>query len=259
MTRQPMQAISKVEGRVSCIPNNREIHLLLSQPALLYRQPAVPPDIPGQALCIKPTGRLSDYGPTCAQQRGALPAAAQRHLSIRVHGHLGALHRPSATLKHLTGAGISGDDYVHAQNVWETFGCAHMGDYHDLYLHTVLLLADIFKASARPACSSSVAPAHYYTSPGLSWDTRLKKMGVELELLTDCDQHLFIKKGMHSGISMLSKRYAQAINPQVDSYVPSKPPTRILYLDGNNLYGWAMSQLLPTGLSEGQHQVSAHF
>ena len=43
-------------------------------------------------------------------------------------------------------------------------------------------------------------PAHYYTSPGLSWDALLKKTGVELELLTDYDQHLFIEKGMR-GVS----------------------------------------------------------
>jgi hypothetical protein len=28
-------------------------------------------------------------------------------------------------------------------------------------------------------------PAHYYTSPGLSWDALLKKTGEELELRTD--------------------------------------------------------------------------
>ena len=43
-------------------------------------------------------------------------------------------------------------------------------------------------------------PAHYYTAPGLSWDALLKKTGVELELLTDLDMHLFMKKGMLGGI-----------------------------------------------------------
>ena len=48
-------------------------------------------------------------------------------------------------------------------------------------------------------------PAHYYTSPGLSWDALLKKIGVELELFIDYDQHRFIEKGMHGGISIVSK------------------------------------------------------
>ena len=68
----------------------------------------------------------------------------------------------------------------------------------------------------------------------------------ELELLTDYDQHLFIDKGMRGGISMASKRYAKANNPLVEGYDPEKPNIHILYLDANNLYGWAMSQYLPT-------------
>ena len=70
---------------------------------------------------------------------------------------------------------------------------------------------------------------------------------MELELLTDYDQHLFIEKGMRGGISMVSKRYAKANNPLIDGYDSSKSKTYILYLDANNLYGWAMSQPLPTG------------
>lgn len=33
----------------------------------------------------------------------------------------------------------------------------------------------------------------------------------------------------------------------MDSYDKSKESISIVYLDANNLYGWAMSQLLPTG------------
>ena len=112
----------------------------------------------------------------------------------------------------------------------------------------MLLLADVFE-TFRKTCLSQYGldPAHYYTSPGLSWDALLKKTGVELELLTDYDQHLFIEKGMRGGISMVSKRHAKANNPLVEGYDPKKNSSHILYLDANNLYGWAMSQALPTG------------
>ena len=46
---------------------------------------------------------------------------------------------------------------------------------------------------------------------------------------------------------MVSKRHAKANNHLVDGYNTEKPSSYILYLDANNLYGWAMSQPLPTG------------
>ena len=100
---------------------------------------------------------------------------------------------------------INEDDYAHAQRVWETFGCYNLGDYHDLYNRTdVLLLADVFE-TFRKTCIQQYGldSAHYYTSPGLSWDALLKKTGAELELLTDYDQHLFIEKGCLHGLKAL--------------------------------------------------------
>ena len=42
--------------------------------------------------------------------------------------------------------GISEQQYEHAQKVWGTSGLRTMGDYHDLYLKSdILLLADIFE------------------------------------------------------------------------------------------------------------------
>ena len=148
----------------------------------------------------------------------------------------------------LSDAHIGDDDYAHAQKVWEAFGCETLGDYSDLYCRTdVLLLADVFETFRR-TCQEQYGldPSQYYTSPGLSWDALLKKTGVELELLTDYDQHLFIEKGMRGGISMASKRHARANNPMVEGYDPGRPSSHILYLDTNNLYGWAMIQYLPT-------------
>ena len=99
-------------------------------------------------------------------------------------------------------------------------------------------LADVFE-TFRKTCfrQYGLDPAHYYTSQGLSWDALLKKTGVELELLTDYDQHLFIEKGMRGGISVVSKCHAKANNPLVDGYDQEKPSRHILYLDANNLYG----------------------
>lgn len=124
----------------------------------------------------------------------------------------------------------------------------NIGDYHDLYLRTdVLLLADIFETFQNTSLQEyGLDPAHYYTSPGLSWHALLKKTGVELELLTYYNMHLFIEKGLRGGTCALPKRYAKTNNPMVEGFDRSKPPTWITYLDANNLYGWAMSQPLPT-------------
>jgi len=65
---------------------------------------------------------------------------------------------------------ITDEQYQHAQNVWKTFKLKSMGDYHDLYLKSdVLLLADVFE-NFRKTCLQyyKLDPCHYFTSPGLS-------------------------------------------------------------------------------------------
>ena len=148
----------------------------------------------------------------------------------------------------LTGEDISNEDYNHAKQVWSTFHCQSLQDYHDLYLLTdTLLLADIFE-NFRKTCINTynLDPAHYYTVPGLSWDAALKYTGAKLDTITDIDQHLFLERGMRGGISVITHRHAQANNPLLEDYNPEKPISYIVYLDKNNLYEWAMSQPLPT-------------
>lgn len=66
---------------------------------------------------------------------------------------------------------ISDTDYNHAVRVFETFNCQNMGDYHDLYLKSdVLLPADVFE-NVRSVClkAYNLDSCHFYTSPGLAW------------------------------------------------------------------------------------------
>ena len=47
---------------------------------------------------------------------------------------------------------LSEDDYQRTQKVWEEFGIHDLGDYHNLYLKTdVVLLADVFEVLDLPA------------------------------------------------------------------------------------------------------------
>lgn len=128
------------------------------------------------------------------------------------------------------------------------FQISNMGEYHDLYMETdVILLADVFE-NFRDLCLNiyGLDPAHFYTAPGLAWQAALKMTKVNLELFTDPDMHLFIERGLRGGISMISQRYAKANNPYLDDYDSSERNNYLIYLDANNLYGWSMSQSLPT-------------
>ena len=144
---------------------------------------------------------------------------------------------------------ISDDDYEHAQKVWDEFNLNNMGDYHDLYLKTdILLLADVFENFRRTCLQYyKLDPCHYFTSPGLSWDAMLKITDIKLELMTDINMFQFIEKGMRGGISYIANRYGKANNKYMKEFDEKDPSKYIMYLDANNLYGWAMSQYLPTG------------
>ena len=122
-------------------------------------------------------------------------------------------------------------------------------EYHELYNEIdVLLLADVFE-HFRKVCFKhyKLDPAHYYTAPGLAWDSALKVTKVNLELLSEPDMLLMIEKSIRGGVSMISHRCAKANNQYMeDSYDKSQPPKHIMYYDANNLYGWGMSKPLPT-------------
>ena len=147
-------------------------------------------------------------------------------------------------------SGVSDPDYKHACKVWRDFGIRNLGEYHDLYLRTdVILLANVFE-SFRHICLDNYGldPAHFYTAPGLAWKACLKKTGIRLDLLLDPDMLLMFKRGIRGGITQSVHRWAAANNPYMGSeYNPSRPTRYLQYLDANNLYGWAMSQPLPTG------------
>ena len=124
-----------------------------------------------------------------------------------------------------------------------------MGLYHDLYLLTdTILLANVFEFF-RAVCMDNYGldPAHFYTAPGLAWKACYKKTGIVLELLQDNDMLLMFKQGIRGGITQAVHKYASANNPYMEEYDKGKETNYLQYLHANTLYGWAMSQPLPTG------------
>ena len=77
---------------------------------------------------------------------------------------------------------ISEGDYEIGKKVWKKFEMNNMGDYHDLYLKSdVMLLTDLFE-QFRKTCLEryGLDSAWYFTSPGLAWDALLKHSEAKL-------------------------------------------------------------------------------
>ena len=141
-------------------------------------------------------------------------------------------------------------DYKKALRVWNVFNIKNMGEYHDLYLETdVMLLSDVFLAFRNTAIRDyNLDPCNQYiTLPHFSWDAMLYKTKTKLEKLTDINMYLMCERGIRGGISMISNRYAKANNKYMTDYNKDIETSYIQYLDANNLYGGSMSEKLPYG------------
>ena len=142
---------------------------------------------------------------------------------------------------------ISDNDLAPAKNVRNTFKINNLGKYHDLYvLSDASLLADVFE-NFRDKCLTIIEldPAYYLSSPGLSWQSGLKKTGVKLELLSDTDMLLLVENGIRGAICTAVHKYAKANNKYMKNYDSTKESTYLMYVDANNLYGYAMSKKFP--------------
>ena len=51
-------------------------------------------------------------------------------------------------------------------------------------------------------------------------------------------------------------RYVEANNKYMKNYDENKEPSYLMYLDANNLYGWAMSRKLPVNVFKWKTDMS---
>ena len=101
-------------------------------------------------------------------------------------------------------------DYRHGNNVFKGFKSENLGDYHNLYVRSdTLLLVDVFE-KFRNMCIKvyELDPTHFVSLPGLAWQACLKKINIELELLTNYDMLLMVEEGIRGGICHSIHRYA---------------------------------------------------
>ena len=140
----------------------------------------------------------------------------------------------------LSSSGISTKDYSHAKK--------DMGEYHDLYVRSdVAQLSDVFE-NFRSLCLKiyELDPSYFVSTPALAFEARLKCTKVKLELLTDIEMVLMVEKGIRGGLTQVVKRHAVANHKYLPGYDASKKSVFLQYLDANNLYGYALSQKLPS-------------
>ena len=82
-----------------------------------------------------------------------------------------------------------------------------------------------------------INPLYSYSLPGYTWKAGLKLTNIKLDFIKDKNLLLLLENNIRGGISSVMG----------DRHVQSDENKQISYIDANNLYGWAMSQYLPTG------------
>ena len=136
----------------------------------------------------------------------------------------------------LAGKKISDKEHEHVLNVWNKFEMKTMNGYHNLYLKCdILLLADVFENFR-----SNSAPA-------LSWNAMSKIKKVVFELFPNPDTWIFFKKGTRCRVFYFSNRYSKASSNYLTYYDRRQESKLIIYLDIDNLSGYAMYKFLSKG------------
>ena len=96
---------------------------------------------------------------------------------------------------------IKNADYKNAKKLWEDFKTKNLGEYHDLYLQSNILLPANVLENFRNKCIEicEFDPAHYLSAPGLARKACLKMTNIILESLTDIDMLQMVEKGIRGG------------------------------------------------------------
>ena len=100
-------------------------------------------------------------------------------------------------------------------------------------------MADVFETFRKTALDEdSLDPLHFFSIPGLSWTSAFKMRSnlnqKPIDLLQDVEMYQYFEAGIRGGMTFVNKHHVQ-----------SDETTQLLYIDINNLYGWALSQKLP--------------
>jgi len=145
-----MQATARVQGEISCIPNNTEKYISFSLGNLRFvdRLNILMTSLDALVKGSTPED-MKITGKNCedSEKRNLLLKKG-----IYPYEYMDGFERFAETelpakeedFSKFAGKGITDEEYAHAKRVWAEFGYKTLGDYHDLYVKTdVVLLADV--------------------------------------------------------------------------------------------------------------------
>ena len=113
-----------------------------------------------------------------------------------------------------------------------------------MYLKCEVLLLAVFEKFRNNSLKNyELCPRHYFSAPGLSWDTMLKITKIEPEFITDSDTWIFFEEVKFLLFLIDTKK---PTIKYLKSYDPKQESKHIMYLDANNSYGYKMSKFLST-------------
>ena len=73
-----------------------------------------------------------------------------------------------------------------------------------------------------------------------------KMTKIKLELIPDPGIYILFEKCTRGGISYNSSRFSKTNNKYLKSYDPKQESEYMVFLDANNLYGYAIAKFPPT-------------
>ena len=138
----------------------------------------------------------------------------------------------------LTQSYPSDDDIKRTQELIDNNKIENGRELTMLYLKIdVLQLADVFENFVESSTREyEIKLLYSYSLPGYTWKAGLKLTDIKLVFIKDKNLLLLLENNILGGISSVMG----------DRHVQSDENKQILYIVANKLYGWAMSQCLPT-------------
>ena len=133
---------------------------------------------------------------------------------------------------------IDREHYNDGLNVFTELKCENMLKYTELYceLDTVLLAEVVFEFRTQIFDKFNLSIEHYISLPQLAFDSCLKYIDRPLERILDKTMLTMFEQNIRGGVSFVNNRYTK-IDP--------KKNESIMYIDANNLYGFAQKMCLP--------------